>query len=274
MIGRGKSALVKSLLLRSVLHGTKGIVFDVKGEYAALADALGCTPLRLAPGGTVRLNPLDPRSSPREQAELVEALAATALARPLRSGGADRPRTRPVGGTNRQRRSHAPAGGRRSALAHGADGGGHPHQPASDGDVLPGGGPRAAPPVRRRAGRHVRRPHHRRGRLRRPPRRRRPQRRVPLPRPAGGHDLCGRLAPGRPRCRRRAAHGGDGRVVAHVLPPAHRRLDAAVLQAVAGVGNDERAGHAPPVRPGLGRRRRLAPGPPGRRAFWPTPRPG
>jgi len=84
MIGRGKSALVKSLLLRSVLHGVRGVVFDVKGEYTALAEALGCTPLRLAPGGTVRLNPLDPRSSLREQAELVEALAATALARSLR----------------------------------------------------------------------------------------------------------------------------------------------------------------------------------------------
>jgi type IV secretory pathway VirB4 component len=84
MIGRGKSALVKSLLLRSVLHGIRGVVFDVKGEYSPLAEALGCTPLRLEPGGAVRLNPLDPRSSSREQAELVEALAATALARPLR----------------------------------------------------------------------------------------------------------------------------------------------------------------------------------------------
>jgi type IV secretory pathway VirB4 component len=84
MIGRGKSALIKSLLLRSVLHGTKGVVFDVKGEYTLLAEALGCEPLRLAPGGSVRLNPLDRRSSTRDQAELVEALAATALARPLR----------------------------------------------------------------------------------------------------------------------------------------------------------------------------------------------
>jgi type IV secretory pathway VirB4 component len=84
MIGRGKSALVKSLLLRSVLHGIRGVVFDVKGEYAPLAEALGCGPLRLAPGGTVRLNPLDARSSAREQVELVEALAATGLARPLR----------------------------------------------------------------------------------------------------------------------------------------------------------------------------------------------
>ena len=85
MIGRGKSALIKSLVLRSVLHGIRGVVFDVKGEYARLAQALGCPPVRLAPGGAVRLNPLDPRSSLREQAELVEALAATALSRPLRA---------------------------------------------------------------------------------------------------------------------------------------------------------------------------------------------
>jgi type IV secretory pathway VirB4 component len=84
MIGRGKSALVKSLLLRSVLHGVGGVAFDVKGEYAALSRALGCEPLRLSPGGHVRLNPLDRRSSERDQAELVEALAATALGRALR----------------------------------------------------------------------------------------------------------------------------------------------------------------------------------------------
>jgi type IV secretory pathway VirB4 component len=84
MIGRGKSALVKSLLARSILHGVHGVAFDVKGEYGALARSLGCEPLRLAPGGSLRLNPLDPRSSERDQAELVEALAATALNRSLR----------------------------------------------------------------------------------------------------------------------------------------------------------------------------------------------
>jgi type IV secretory pathway VirB4 component len=84
MIGRGKSALIKSLLMRSILHGVLGVAFDVKGEYAPLARAFGCEPIRLAPGGRLRLNPLDPRSSERDQAELVEALAATALARPLR----------------------------------------------------------------------------------------------------------------------------------------------------------------------------------------------
>lgn len=83
-IGRGKSACVKTLLARQVLHGRKGVAFDVKGEYGPLADALGVTPLRLEPGGRLRLNPLDPRSTSREQAELVEALAGTALRRLLR----------------------------------------------------------------------------------------------------------------------------------------------------------------------------------------------
>jgi hypothetical protein len=45
--------------------------------------------------------------------------------------------------------------------------------------------------------------------------------------------------------------------------------DATVVHAVAGVGHDERAGDAPPLRPGLGRGHRLPPGrtrrrPPGR----------
>jgi type IV secretory pathway VirB4 component len=84
LIGRGKSALVKTLLARAVLLGVHGVAFDVKGEYAPLAQAFGVEPLRLAPGGTVRLNPLDPRTSERDQAALVEALAATALDRPLR----------------------------------------------------------------------------------------------------------------------------------------------------------------------------------------------
>jgi len=83
-IGRGKSACVKTLLARQVLHGRKGVAFDVKGEYGPLAASLGVEPLRLEPGGRLRLNPLDARSPAREQAELVEALAATALRRPLR----------------------------------------------------------------------------------------------------------------------------------------------------------------------------------------------
>jgi hypothetical protein len=59
-VGRGKSALVKSLLLRSGVFGRRAAVLDPKGEYAALAGELGAEPIRLRPGGDVRLNPLDP----------------------------------------------------------------------------------------------------------------------------------------------------------------------------------------------------------------------
>lgn len=59
-IGRGKSSLVKTYILRQQVFGRKAAVMDPKGEYRDLAAALGVTPLRLTPGGTIRLNPLDP----------------------------------------------------------------------------------------------------------------------------------------------------------------------------------------------------------------------
>lgn len=95
--GNGKSALVKSLLYR--MAGIWGLgarrflaICDPKGEYRALAAALELPVVRLAPGGTVRLNPLDP--GPRVDADdlerrvmhqvaMVNALVATILARPL-----------------------------------------------------------------------------------------------------------------------------------------------------------------------------------------------
>ena len=59
-IGRGKSSLVKTYILRQQVFGRKAAVMDPKGEYGDLAAALGVTPLRLSPGGRIRLNPLDP----------------------------------------------------------------------------------------------------------------------------------------------------------------------------------------------------------------------
>jgi len=59
-IGRGKSSLVKTYILRQQVFGRKAAVMDPKGEYGDLAAALGVTPLRLSPGGHIRLNPLDP----------------------------------------------------------------------------------------------------------------------------------------------------------------------------------------------------------------------
>lgn len=58
-IGRGKSSLVKTYILRQQVFGRKAAVMDPKGEYDDLAAALGVTPLRLSPGGRIRLNPLD-----------------------------------------------------------------------------------------------------------------------------------------------------------------------------------------------------------------------
>jgi hypothetical protein len=97
--GNGKSALVKSLLWRMAgvygtgEHGRWMAIADPKGEYGMLADWLGLTVIRLAPGGTTRLNPLGDgpagadegdENSILRRAEMVTALAATVLDRPLR----------------------------------------------------------------------------------------------------------------------------------------------------------------------------------------------
>jgi hypothetical protein len=59
-IGRGKSAFVKTYLWRQAVFGRRAWVVDPKGEYRALAAAWGTRPVALSPGGSVRLNPLDP----------------------------------------------------------------------------------------------------------------------------------------------------------------------------------------------------------------------
>jgi hypothetical protein len=96
--GHGKSALVKCLLWRMAAlygigpHGRWIAVIDPKGEYTPLAEHLGLTVVRLAPGGAARVNPLAPGPSaghdPEERqvlrrAEMLCALLATVLARPL-----------------------------------------------------------------------------------------------------------------------------------------------------------------------------------------------
>ncbi|MDQ1401068.1 MAG: hypothetical protein QOG97_3316 [Acidimicrobiaceae bacterium] len=92
-IGRGKSSFVKSLVWRQQVFGRQAWVVDPKGEYGPLAEAAGGTSLRVAPGGSVRLNPLQPprgkaahgedRDTVRRQAELLCSLAAGSLGRPL-----------------------------------------------------------------------------------------------------------------------------------------------------------------------------------------------
>ena len=58
-IGRGKSTFVKTFVWRQLAFGRKAWVVDPKGEYGPLAEACGATALRLAPGGHLRLNPLE-----------------------------------------------------------------------------------------------------------------------------------------------------------------------------------------------------------------------
>lgn len=93
-IGRGKSSLVKTYLFRHAALGRRVVVLDPKGEYGPLAEALGARPVRLEPGGTLRLNPLEGagRSEGRGAAEetsrrrlaLLVGLSSSCLERPLR----------------------------------------------------------------------------------------------------------------------------------------------------------------------------------------------
>jgi type IV secretory pathway VirB4 component len=93
-VGRGKSTFVKTYVWRQAAFGRQAWVVDPKGEYGRLAEACGSTPWRLAPGGTVRLNPLDlvtgtpelakkPAAAGHRRAELACSLASSALGRAL-----------------------------------------------------------------------------------------------------------------------------------------------------------------------------------------------
>lgn len=90
-VGRGKSTFAKTFLAREArLYGRPVYVVDPKGEYEVFARHLGLCFLRLAPGGTVRLNPLDPGPAGdggeglgRRRAQLLFALVASGLERGL-----------------------------------------------------------------------------------------------------------------------------------------------------------------------------------------------
>ena len=65
-LGKGKSALVKTYVDRQLVFGRRAFIMDSKdqggqGEYTRLCQANGVQPIRLEPGGKVRLNPLDSR---------------------------------------------------------------------------------------------------------------------------------------------------------------------------------------------------------------------
>ncbi len=83
-IGRGKSTFVKTFVWRQLAFGRRAWVVDPKGEYGPLARACGATALRLAPGGHLRLNPLEypgsgvpPRNMPRRSADIAATADAT-----------------------------------------------------------------------------------------------------------------------------------------------------------------------------------------------------
>jgi hypothetical protein len=97
VIGRGKSALAKSLALRMTAFGVRVYVpGDPKGEWGEVARALGSEPIVLGRGLAARVNPLDPGARPKRmpadewQREvlarrngLLASLAETALDRRL-----------------------------------------------------------------------------------------------------------------------------------------------------------------------------------------------
>ena len=82
-IGFGKSALVKTYLARQRVFGRQAWVLDVKGEYGALAKAMGGTTIALRSGGEVRLNPIAKRGGRDAQLGLLRSVAKAALRREL-----------------------------------------------------------------------------------------------------------------------------------------------------------------------------------------------
>ncbi len=84
VIGQGKSALAKSLAVRSIAAGRRVYVpGDPKGEWTAVAEAVGGQVISLGPGLATRLNPLDVPGA--GQIQLLATLAETTLGRGLRA---------------------------------------------------------------------------------------------------------------------------------------------------------------------------------------------
>ena len=97
IIGQGKSALAKSLAVRATNYGYRIYVpCDPKGEWTAVATALGGQTIELGPGKPGRLNPLDAPQAPegintrdwasevrKRRLILLASLARTVLGRAL-----------------------------------------------------------------------------------------------------------------------------------------------------------------------------------------------
>jgi hypothetical protein len=84
ILGSGKSALFKSLYLRSLAFGRKVYVpCDPKGEHTVVAQAVGGKAIALGPGMGTRLNPLDEGHRPTGTDPAVWTLEVTARRRRL-----------------------------------------------------------------------------------------------------------------------------------------------------------------------------------------------
>lgn len=91
-IGKAKSSLVKTYLLRQQVFGRRALVLSPKpDEYDGFAEACGVTPVRVYPGGPWRLNPLDVdipadnryTTTRAEQLKILRALTEATLGRGL-----------------------------------------------------------------------------------------------------------------------------------------------------------------------------------------------
>jgi type IV secretory pathway VirB4 component len=91
-VGRGKSSLVKTLLVRSLVFGRRSAILDPKGEYGSLAQVLNSPHIKVQPGGSVIVNPLDPGPGAahldadeiiRRQTTLLQSLLVASLNRDL-----------------------------------------------------------------------------------------------------------------------------------------------------------------------------------------------
>jgi len=92
-LGEGKSAIVKAYVHRQIAMGRRAVMLSVKpGENNRLCEAVGVMPIRLEPGGAVRLNPLDPAvagpdAAPEritlDQLGVLQAITAASLGRDL-----------------------------------------------------------------------------------------------------------------------------------------------------------------------------------------------
>ncbi|MFT4233835.1 MAG: ATP-binding protein [Microbacterium sp.] len=97
IVGKGKSSLAKSLVTRGLAFGRRAYVpADPKGEWSAVARAVGGQVIEVGPGSATRINPLDPGPRPSDvsdaewphmvrsrRLELLKSLAETIAPHPL-----------------------------------------------------------------------------------------------------------------------------------------------------------------------------------------------